>query len=71
MPTEVIHIHGQKVETLRELLRPGLSAIFVGLNPSPVYRIFWPDGVISTPANLTRRKDAIRHWVTMSLKEAA
>jgi hypothetical protein len=36
-----------------------------------LYRIFWPDGVISTPANLTRRKDAIRHWVTMSLKEAA
>jgi len=36
MPTEVIYIHGQKLETLRELLRPGLSAIFVGLNPSPV-----------------------------------
>jgi len=36
MPTEVVYIHGQKVETLRELLRPGLSAIFVGLNPSPV-----------------------------------
>jgi len=36
MPTDVIYIHGQKVETLRELLRPGLSAIFVGLNPSPV-----------------------------------
>ena len=36
MPTEVVCIHGQKVEILRELLRPGLSAIFVGLNPSPV-----------------------------------
>jgi TDG/mug DNA glycosylase family protein len=24
------------VETLREMLRPGLRAIFVGLNPSPV-----------------------------------
>ena len=34
-------------------------------------RIHWPDGVISTPANLTRCKDAIRSWVAISLKEAA
>jgi TDG/mug DNA glycosylase family protein len=33
---EEITIDGQKVLTLRELLRPGLSAVFVGLNPSPV-----------------------------------
>jgi hypothetical protein len=26
-----------------------------------LYRIHWPDGVISTPANLTRCKDAIRN----------
>jgi hypothetical protein len=28
---------------------------------SYLYRIYWPDGVISTPANLTRCKDAIRN----------
>jgi len=33
---EEIRINGQNVLTLRELLRPGLKAIFVGLNPSPV-----------------------------------
>jgi len=31
---------------------------------SHLYRIHWPDGVISTPANLTRCKDAIRNWVS-------
>ena len=25
-----------------------------------LYRIHWPDGVVSTPTNLTRRKDAVR-----------
>jgi TDG/mug DNA glycosylase family protein len=34
--TEVIRIDGCEVRTLRELLRPGLHTIFVGLNPSPV-----------------------------------
>jgi len=38
---------------------------------SHLYRIHWPDGVISAPANLTRCKDAIRNWVATSLKEAA
>jgi double-stranded uracil-DNA glycosylase len=33
---EEIVIDGQNVLTLRELLRPGLRAVFVGLNPSPV-----------------------------------
>jgi hypothetical protein len=36
-----------------------------------LYRIHWPDGVISTPANLTRCKDAIRNRVAISFKEAA
>ncbi len=35
MATEVIHIDGQDVATLKELLRPDLKAVFVGLNPSP------------------------------------
>ena len=30
---------------------------------SHLYRIHWPDGVISAPANLTRCNDAIRNWV--------
>ena len=33
---EDILVDGQQVRTLRELLRPGLTAVFVGLNPSPV-----------------------------------
>lgn len=36
MGTEYISIDGRQVETLRERLRPGLRALFVGLNPSPV-----------------------------------
>jgi hypothetical protein len=36
-----------------------------------LYRIHWPDGVISTPANLTRCNDAIRYWVATSLEDAA
>ena len=35
MPTERIIINGRSVLTLRELLRPGLRAVFVGINPSP------------------------------------
>ena len=35
MPTEKITVDGQPVETLRELLRPGLRAVFVGINPAP------------------------------------
>lgn len=38
---------------------------------SHLYRIHWPDGVISAPANLTRCKDAIRSLVATSLKDAA
>src|SRR5215470_203061 len=38
---------------------------------SHLYRIHWPDGVISAPANLTRCNDAIRNWVATSLKESA
>ncbi|MBV9247290.1 MAG: hypothetical protein JO366_21040 [Methylobacteriaceae bacterium] len=34
--TETIKISGQDVRTLRELLRPGLKAVFVGINPSRV-----------------------------------
>ncbi|MBV8564647.1 MAG: hypothetical protein JO273_04225 [Methylobacteriaceae bacterium] len=34
--TETINISGQDVRTLRELLRPGLKAVFVGINPSRV-----------------------------------
>jgi hypothetical protein len=33
VPIELIYIQGERVETLREMLRPGLRAIFVGLNP--------------------------------------
>ncbi|MFZ0304793.1 MAG: uracil-DNA glycosylase family protein [Terracidiphilus sp.] len=35
MATELISINGQEVRTLKELLRPGLKAIFVGMNPAP------------------------------------
>lgn len=35
MPTEQINIDGQPVETLREILRPNLRAVFVGINPAP------------------------------------
>jgi predicted RNase H-like nuclease len=35
MPTEKIMVEGQEVETLRELLKPRLKAVFVGLNPPP------------------------------------
>jgi len=36
LPTERILINGVMTETLRERLVPGMCAIFVGLNPSPV-----------------------------------
>ena len=36
LPTERILINGVMAETLPEYLRPGLRAVFVGLNPSPV-----------------------------------
>jgi TDG/mug DNA glycosylase family protein len=36
MAVEEIILNGQKVTTLRELLRPGLKAVFVGLNPAPI-----------------------------------
>lgn len=35
MNVEVISIAGEKVVTLKELIRPGLRAVFVGINPSP------------------------------------
>ena len=35
MATEFIDIAGHRIETLKELLRPGLRFIVVGLNPSP------------------------------------
>jgi hypothetical protein len=36
MPTEkIIMVGGREVETLKELLKPRLKAVFVGLNPSP------------------------------------
>jgi len=35
MATERIIIDGQEMETLKELLRPNLKAIFIWLNPSP------------------------------------
>jgi len=38
---------------------------------SHLYRIQWPDGLISAPANLTRCKDAIRNWMAISLEKAA
>jgi double-stranded uracil-DNA glycosylase len=34
MATEIITIDDYRVETLRELLRPGLRAVIVGINPS-------------------------------------
>ena len=36
MPTERIVINGEEMRTLPEMLRPGLKAIIVGINPSPV-----------------------------------
>jgi hypothetical protein len=33
---EEIILHGKAVTALKELLRPGLKAVFVGLNPPPV-----------------------------------
>jgi G:T/U-mismatch repair DNA glycosylase len=36
LPTERILVGGEEVETLAERLRPGLRAIIVGINPSPV-----------------------------------
>jgi 3-oxoacyl-[acyl-carrier protein] reductase len=36
MAVEEIRLNGQKVTTLKELLRPGLRAVFVGINPPPV-----------------------------------
>lgn len=36
MAREIVTIDGQQVETLQELLKPGLRAIFIGINPSPV-----------------------------------
>lgn len=36
MPTETITIRGKRIRTLPEMLRPGLKAIIVGINPSPV-----------------------------------
>jgi len=38
---------------------------------SHLYRIQWPDGLVSAPANLTRCKDAIRNWMAISLEKAA
>ncbi len=35
MPIEQILIDGRHCVTLKELLRPGLRAVFVGINPSP------------------------------------
>jgi len=32
--TELIMVNGEPVVTLKELLRPGLRAIFIGFNPS-------------------------------------
>ncbi len=36
VPTEVIDVAGRPTVTLRELLRTGLRAVVVGINPSPV-----------------------------------
>lgn len=36
MPTERITVDGREVTTLKELLRPGLRIVVVGINPSPV-----------------------------------
>jgi 3-oxoacyl-[acyl-carrier protein] reductase len=35
MATEIILYNGQELLTLKELLRPGLKAVFVGVNPAP------------------------------------
>jgi hypothetical protein len=35
MAVELILYNGDEVLTLRELLRPGLKAVFVGINPAP------------------------------------
>jgi len=35
MATEFIDVAGDRIETLKELLQPGLRFIVVGLNPSP------------------------------------
>ncbi len=35
MPTETIVINGKRHLTLKELLRPGLRAVLVGINPAP------------------------------------
>ena len=34
MPIEAIEIQGKQIFTLKELLRPGLRAVFVGINPA-------------------------------------
>lgn len=36
MATDTVTIDGTRVTTLRELIRPGLRAAFIGINPSPV-----------------------------------
>jgi mismatch-specific thymine-DNA glycosylase len=36
MATEEIWVDGKRVVTLKELLQPGLKAVFVGLNPSTI-----------------------------------
>ena len=36
MPIKTIDIKGKNVDTLKELLRPGLRAVFVGINPTPI-----------------------------------
>jgi TDG/mug DNA glycosylase family protein len=36
MALEEIKLNGRTVTTLKELLRPGLKTVFVGLNPAPV-----------------------------------
>jgi hypothetical protein len=36
MAVEEIRLNGRTVTTLKELLRPGLKAVFVGLNPAPI-----------------------------------
>lgn len=36
MATETVELDGDRVTTLKEMIRPGLRAVFVGINPSPV-----------------------------------
>lgn len=36
MAVEEISLNGRTITTLKELLRPGLKAVFVGLNPAPI-----------------------------------